>query len=427
MTRVLHLTPHMGGGVGKAISGLVAEAGAYDHRIVCLEQPEKSQFVEKAREGGCAPIFCPDPAALDDEIAAADIVQLEFWNHPATVAMLCSRPLPAMRLLVWCHISGLHQPAIPAGLLRAAAKFLFTSDCSLEAESVRAFRESGAASGLGVVSSGGGLDELPPPRPRLTAGPLTAGYLGSLNYAKLHPDFVSFAAAVAQPGFSVRMIGDETNRADLERQCREIGRADLLEFRGYRADVAAELADLDVLVYLLNPTHYGTAENALIEAMAMGIVPVVLANSAERHIVEDGRTGMLVADPASFAAAMAWLADHPEERAAMGSRAAAFVREQFSYHRMAGLFSTHYDVLLRRPKEEISFRPIFGDTPAQWFRAFQPDGTAFRDDGTVSPPDGMALFGVMEQSKGSVFHFGRSFPEDSLLRQWGADLVRLQS
>ena len=134
------------------------------------------------------------------------------------------------------------------------------------------------------------------------------GYFGSLNFAKLHPHYVDFLAAVDKPGLTVRLIGDLTNRDILERQSALIGREGMFEFRGYSTDIAAELKAINVLAYLLNPEHYGTTENALLEAMAVGIVPIVLDNPAERHIIEDNRTGLIVSTPSEFSKAVYWLA-----------------------------------------------------------------------------------------------------------------------
>ena len=423
MTRILHLTPHLGGGVGKAVSGLIDAARRADapdeHVVICLEQPEKTKSAEII--AGDRLIVCPSEDVLHREIERADIVQLEFWNHPATVGLLCARSLPEMRLLVWCHVSGLYSPRLPPGLIRVAAKILFTSACSFEAQEVKEWLSSGDAGKLAVVSSGGELDR-PPIERAVPRGPLRAGYLGSLNPAKLHPDFVRAAASVRLADFSIRMIGDETNRSELERQCRGFGKFDLLQFRGYRADVAAELAEIDSLIYLLNPTHYGTAENALLEAMAAGVVPIVLDNPCERHIVENRQTGIVLGHPDELADALDWLAGHPEEHLAMGRNASDFVRRHFQYGQMQAAFAQHYDVLLDEPKRAISFAPVFGQTPAQWYRAFHRDTSILRDDGTVAVPDGVARYGLFERSKGSVFHFSRYFPDDPLLGKWAQSL-----
>lgn len=424
MTRILHVTPHLGGGVGKAVSGLIRQssaAGEHHHSVLCLEKPEKTQFTDLLEHAGCQLRYCPEPEELAREIAAADIVQVEFWNHPAIVRALCPRPLPPMRPLVWCHVSGLHFPAIPWKLVEASGRFLFTSPCSLEL-----LKGHPPAPHANVVSSGGGMDEMPAHAPRPSRRPLVAGYLGTLNFSKLHPDFVSYAAAVPDPQFNIRMIGDEINRETLERQCAAMGRPHLLLFCGYRKDVAAELAQLDVLVYLLNPTHYGTAENTLLEAMAMGVVPIVLDNPAERHIVEHGHTGLVIRSPADLADAIARLSSDDELRTRLGRQAAESVRRRQTYARMADAFDRHYRELLSLPKRPIAFRAIFGAEPADWFMAFQPRESSFAADGTVGIPDDTGRHALFERTKGSVFHFLDYFPGDPLLSSWARNLRKYE-
>lgn len=417
----------MGGGVGKAVSGLVDQAAraslAYTHTVVSLEAPEKSEFADIIGNAGCNLLVTPSKRELKREIEATDIVQVEFWNHPAIVEFLCEAPLPAMRLIVWCHVSGLSYPAIPSGFMKAAHRFLFTSQCSLEGPEVQSL-SARERKGLDVISSGGGLEALPQPA-RMGGGeghPLRAGYLGSLNFSKLHPDYVDYIAAARDPDFCVRMIGDETNREELERQCHRVERPGLLEFAGYKADIATELAGLDVLVYLLNPNHYGTAENALLEAMAMGVVPVVMDNAAERHIVEHGDTGIVVRTPEELAVTIEHLSSRSDERLEMSRRAASVVRERYRYERMEQAFSRHYGELSTQPKQTFSFAHFFGATPADWFRAFYRDKSIFLDDGGVHPPDRLRYYGMFEQTKGSVFHFLDYFPHDPLLGKWARAL-----
>ncbi|MBJ6727753.1 glycosyltransferase family 4 protein [Geomesophilobacter sediminis] len=413
---VLHLTAHLGGGVGKALSGVVGGAfsGAFRHRVVCLERPEKPLFVDRTLAAGGAVIVEPDPATLAAEVAAADVVQLEWWNHPATIAALCRAALPPMRLLVWCHVSGLHTPVIPSGLLENAERFLFTSPCSYEAEAVARLHPA-QRERLGVVHSCGGFDGFPEPARRQVAG-MRAGYLGSLNFAKLHPDYVNFLKKVRIPGFTVRLVGDTLNREILERQCELAGRPGMLQFAGYTPDVVGALADIDTLVYLLNPEHYGTTENALLEAMAMGIVPVVLDNPAERHLVEDRKTGLVVRTPEELADALQWLWEHPEARREMGEQAAASVRTRFAVPRMVELLEGHYRAVLEQPKREIAFPAIFGADPAQWFLSCQAHPEIFT--GAAPVPSPFSRHGLVEKTKGSVFHFQQHFPENERLRRW---------
>jgi len=426
---VLHLTPHLGGGVGKALSGLIAQdrvTGApVTHVVACLEPPEKSQFLDQVRRGGGEVVIAPGLSRLDELVATADIVQLEWWNHPATIECLCGMAPQPMRLLVWCHVSGLHNPIIPPKLMEISNRFLFTSPCSFEARQVSALAAR-LGNKLAVVSSGGGFSGLPEPRGDNSA-PLSVGYIGSLNFAKLHPGYVEFLSAVNLPDFKVRMIGDLLNREVLERQCSDAGRSGMLDFRGYTTDVATELGEINVLAYLLNPQHYGTAENALLEAMAAGVVPIVLDNPAERNIVEHLRTGFIVRNPSEFAGAIEWLAHNPDERSRIGLQAAASVRERFSSERMEASFRTHYEEVMSERKRLAPFREVFGATPEEWFLSCQGEPEIFRENGEVHPPMGsLSYFNLLEKTKGSVFHFLDHFPDAPRLEAWAKSLESLQ-
>jgi len=344
MLKVLHITAHLGLGVGKALSGLVlntdtATSGVC-HKIICLEQPEKTLFVDRITNTGNEVLIAPNSDQLIKQIMDSDIVQLEWWNHPATINGLCSQPLPPMRLLVWCHISGLHTSIIPKKLITQSQKFIFTSPCSYEAANVSALSPE-YTDHLGVINSCGGFDGFPKSGTSSNSG-IAAGYIGSLNFAKLHPHYVDFLKEVPNPEFKVRMIGDTLNKDVLERQCEQAGRKGLLEFCGYTNDVVAELSKINTLIYLLNPNHYGTTENALLEAMAMGIVPIVLDNPAERHIVEDKKTGFIVRNPKELAQAVQWLYQNPQKHKGMGEQASLSVRNRFQVSRMAKEFTNLY-------------------------------------------------------------------------------------
>jgi L-malate glycosyltransferase len=422
---VLHLTAHLGGGVGKALSGLV-EASRLEHtdlrhHIVCLEKPEKSLFVDQVVASGCPVTVAPDSCELQRLVAEADIVQLEWWNHPATIAALCRCELPPMRLLVWSHISGLYTPVIPEGLLSAAERFLFTSPCSYQAEAVVRLLPA-ISERLGVVNSCGGFQGFPEPG-TMRKDPVRAGYLGSLNFAKLHPQYVDFLKAVDLSDFRVRLIGDTLNREILERQCELAGKSGLLEFHGYTKDVVSALGSVNTLVYLLNPEHYGTTENALLEAMAMGIVPVVLDNPAERNIVEDGNTGMVVRSPAELADAIRWLSEHPQARHEMGVRAAASVRERFAVSKMATALHGHYRSVMASEKKTTVFSDIFGPTAAEWFLCCQGNSAIFTEATTAI--SAFSRHGLKERTKGSVFHFQQYFPDNERLQQWAAQIEAL--
>jgi len=422
---VLHITAHLGGGVGKALSGLVLQAASaksnVKHTVITLEKQEKSQFIDLIKECGCEVDVCPKPERISELIMTADVLQLEWWNHPVTINALCSQPLPPMRLLVWSHVSGLFNPIIPSGLLLAAHKFLFTSACSFEAREVKSLPNEVTAR-MDVVSSSGGFDGLPQPGTQVNRK-LVVGYIGSLNFSKLHPRYVDFLSAVNIPNFCVRLIGDVTNSDVLEMQCKRAGKLGMLDFRGYTNSIASELASINVLAYLLNPEHYGTTENALIEAMAMGIVPIVLDNPAERQIVENHRTGLVVSTPKEFAEAVSWLSRNPTKRHMIGRQAAETVRSKFSANKTVTSLNDHYRKLLSVSKQRISFTDIFGTEPADWFLSSQGNQSYFVSANRVAPdPDSYSIHALLEETKGTAYHFHKYFPDDIRLNQWASML-----
>jgi glycosyltransferase involved in cell wall biosynthesis len=430
MPKVLHITPHLGGGVGKALSGLIEQVKCspnnFIHKIVCLEKPEKSQFIEKIIDYGCKIVYCPNHNELCQEIAESDIVQIEFWNHPILLNALCSDRVPPMRLLIWYHNSGLFYPQIPLPLISLAQRFVFTSECSFLAPNIKHCSDD-IRQKLTVISSGGGLENLPLASACQPTKSLQSGYFGSLNFSKLHPEFISFLGAVKLPNFSVRLIGDETNKTQLINQCLQINRPNLLEFRGYTENIETELFQINVLIYLLNPSHYGTAENALIEAMAMGIVPIVLNNPAEQCIVQDQVTGFIVKNAEQLAEVIHNLAENPSLRFAISQRCSTQVKQKYQYEKSYRLFCENYQNLLNNAKRTVDFQSVFGCQPSDWFRVFYDRAKIFQDDGNVILPEQYSCYSLFEKTKGSVFHFSHYYPDDLLLQKWLTNLNNLSS
>lgn len=420
---ILHITAHLGGGVGKVLSRLVEEStrtrDGISHTIATLEAPEKTQFSDHIKAYGGNLLICPPRDELNKLAATADIVQLEWWHHPAVAAWLGSPSQPPMRLLVWSHISGLHTPALAPAFVATPSRFLFTSPCSARTPRLDALDEA-ARMRTATVFSSGGFEDMPPPPERRADLPLRIGYLGSLNPAKIHPQFLKFVAAIDDAS-QITLIGDFSGNP-LREEARRCGLASRLDFQGYRTDVCDALSGLDILAYLLNPLHYGTTENALLEAMAMGVVPIVLDNPAECCLVENGRTGLVVHSPEEFAQAILYLQNNPARRRTMSSEASRVVRERFSIGETHNQLLVHYQALMTTEKKKYNFSKAFGENPADWFRScLGEEAHRFRDDGTIDSTHPLPQM-LREQTKGSVFHFARTFPNDHLLSLWAKAL-----
>ncbi len=163
------------------------------------------------------------------------------------------------------------------------------------------------------------------------------GIVGRISPWKGQDIFLRAAQLVrrAHPSVRFRIIGaalfaEAEFEAKLRALVRELGLEDAVEFRGFCADVPAEIAALTVCVHA--STRAEPFGQVIIEAMAAG-VPVVATNGGGvPEIVEHGLTGMLVAmgDAEAMAEAIAALLADPQMAGAMALEGKRHVEDHFS-------------------------------------------------------------------------------------------------
>ena len=84
--------------------------------------------------------------------------------------------------------------------------------------------------------------------------------------------------------------------------------------------------------------------------MALGLPVVASAVDGVPEVVENGKTGVLIApaSPAALATALEDLADDPKRRAELGAAARAVVMEKFTLRRMLDEYCDAYTALVAR-------------------------------------------------------------------------------
>jgi glycosyltransferase involved in cell wall biosynthesis len=135
-------------------------------------------------------------------------------------------------------------------------------------------------------------------------------------FAKAFPDGTERAVVVGSA-----MPGEEDYEREVVALAVSIGLGARVDFRGFREDVFAEFASLDVLVHAsVIPEPFG---QFVLEAMAAGLPVIAADDGGPAGIITDGENGRLFRsrDAASLAQAMHELADRPGERARLGTAA----------------------------------------------------------------------------------------------------------
>ena len=151
----------------------------------------------------------------------------------------------------------------------------------------------------------------------------------------------AFAAVAREvPDASLIMIGDGPLLPDVRRVAAVLGVADRIELRGARphSEVQATLqgarAFVQHSVEAPDGDHEGTPL-AVLEASATGLPVIATAHGGITDVVEDGRSGLLVAegDVDGMGEAMLELARDPARAARLGRRAREIVTDRFSMDR----------------------------------------------------------------------------------------------
>ena len=408
--KVLHVSPHLGGGVGKAHAAMRAVfPSEVEQTFVLLETPRDRRYADLIERGGARVVVADSLEHVAQLAGNADIVQFEFWNHPRLFECLARCAFPPMRSVFWSHNSGLSTPLIPHGLMLEAMRFTFTTPASLNIRSLALLPEAMKRK-IAVINSGFGLSSVERRGERRRQKPAIA-YLGTVDFVKMHPGFFDAIDALPCDDIRVSVWGAVDRTGAVAERARAMRHPERVEFRGETADPAAALCDADIFFYPLQPRHYGTAENALIEAMSLGLVPVVLHNVAERAIVRNGETGLVARSIEECVSLLQMLLSSPDVRERLSRNAIDHVAETRTAEQSASDFMILWLGLLSKPPLHCDFRGAIGDSPAEWFAASQ---------GHAGTPGQSPNSNIARQaSKGTLAHFESVFSGD-------ASLVRLR-
>ena len=195
--------------------------------------------------------------------------------------------------------------------------------------SAEAHIRNAARGTIDVVYNGVDLAQLereaarpPDPPPPTTEGATRVLVPANLSAVKGHDvlfDALELLEPTAGP-FDIWLAGEGPRRAPLEARARALRFRGRIEFLGTRRDIFALMRRADIVAL---PSHREGAPLAILEALALGRPVLATAVGGIPELIEDGRTGLLVApsDAAAFASALDTLSNAPELRGRLAAAA----------------------------------------------------------------------------------------------------------
>lgn len=424
-TLVLHIAPHLGGGVGRFFANVLPFDDLHKHHFLLLEKPKNRDFLDAA--GISWEIWTGDLQALDQKVSEAKLVEIDFWNHPALLAFLHECKLKYCNLVVYSFVSGTHSPNIlPTELFDFADWIIFPGPSSLSSRELPKDKEN-----YSVVFALGGVDRTKTLKSKIHKG-INVAYIGTAGYQKLHPEFVDMCYSILENNAEVRFslatvdsnthIYEDVNQRKIERNFR---------FFQNITDISTVLCTADIFGYPLRHDHYGTGEQALLEAMGAGVPPVVLNNSAESHIVSDKETGFIADNATEYVEAILRLASDERMRKILGQNARRYAIKNFCQRKTCRkLQETYQKITEEYPPRNRSMRLVQNtvekklgwelflkclgknSAPTQWYNSLCPSARKYWLEKS------QRLEYVSAKNKGGLLAYLSYFPEDEILNKY---------
>lgn len=177
-------------------------------------------------------------------------------------------------------------------------------------------------------------------------------FVGWLDAGKGVHELIEAAIALAPThDFRLSLAGEGNASKTARRRVTEAGLNERIRFLGWQeADaIPALLSQSDIFVL---PSHAEGFPNALVEAMAAGLAPVVTAVGTIPDLVSDGINGLIVpvGNAAALAQALASLINEPTRRQAMAQAAHGFARDNFAVEAAADKLVAAIETVMREKK-----------------------------------------------------------------------------
>lgn len=419
--KILHITSHLGGGVGNAILGYLSQNKKQDHEVIALGYtlPEVQHKINQLKVSYTDYMYNKHKEIIN-RMNNFDVVLVHVWNQPLLMDFLVKNELPCCRLIMWGHVSGLYAPDVyTKKILEYPDMFVFTSPLSYDLDEVKSLGDDIV---LDDIWSTGDIIKYRNIK-HVDHDGFIVGYVGTVDYSKMHFNFLKLCRKIIDRGISdleFVVIGGEKEK-EIRRKANEMEIGNFIDFTGHIDNVEDYLCKFDVFGYPLNTNHFGTCDLALQEAISAGIPVVVFDNPMEKIIVRHNKTGIIVHSEEEYVDAICKLYENVEFRKQLSVSCKNDFDERFSISRLDRQWNDMFNRVMEASKKDrkwnintknIEHKDVFIESLGP------KHGKIFIENDV----DKIRELGKQERwktpFKGTVHNYSNYFPEDRVLRRW---------
>lgn len=365
---VVYIAAHLGGGAGKAISGLIKGLTNYDSTLLLLEKPVETKYYDACIDAGINVTVSNDIQVIRHLAEDNDLIILNWWCHPLFVKVFQALDGIDKKIIIWSHINGLHYPYMPFEFIGMFDGCMFTSSCTFdndywsdkEKEKIR--QKSAIVYGIGDFKP----EKCTHKTGHKIHGSFRIGYTGTLSFNKASREFPIICEEIKNiiPDASFEMYGRTDD--DFEKSFD----SDYVHFNGYTDDLNDILPQMDIFCYPLNAVNFATTENALLEAMAAGLPVVVLDNPTMRSIITHGKNGLIAMNTDQFVRYVKELYLHDDLRKMLGENARKSVIDRYDGENNCEVCEKYIERVMRTASHQHDFAAKGLTTSRGFFKYF---------------------------------------------------------
>jgi L-malate glycosyltransferase len=425
--KILHIAPHLGGGVGRFCSNVYGADQFNHHVFLLLEQPIDIHLLQNIHYS-----FIKD-IQVDFQlyIAAFDIVQIEFWNHPLLLKFLIENDLENCRLLLYSHVSGMYAPNLIPKQVFDFCDLVILSTPGSSTRYSKQLSEGKCRIIHGVAGTNKFQNLLLEKH-----NEFNIAYIGTASFTKLHSFYLESCKKIIRdvPNVHFFFVSNDSN-IHLQEATINDGIERYFSFLTKLQDVEKILSQADLFGYPLRADHFGTGEQSLIEAMSAGVPPVVLSNPAEMSLVQDGITGFVATDMVDYVKIIKFCSENKDYLHQVGTQAQLVATNEFMADITLSSIKQIYIELLVTSKSNHSFSSLMPNSDPhsigfEIFKLFIDEDSIITNFIESANKMQSSYFkyriqqsALIGKNKGGIYMYLDVFPEDRILRQIADEII----